>query len=94
MKKRAFVMLLVSVLLLSVISSCGETGNASVPEENQTDVQTDYIQDDSSSNTDEYGRDIIASGLPEDLDLGGKTVTFYLRPDFNGVQTAYELLGV
>ncbi|MCR5262669.1 MAG: hypothetical protein K6D94_02255 [Clostridiales bacterium] len=92
MKKRAFVMLLASVLLLSVVSSCGEAGTAAPPEEKQTAGQTEDIQDDSPSNTDEYGRDIIASGLPEDLDLGGKTVTFYLRPDFNGVQTAYELV--
>lgn len=92
MKRRAFLLLMTLLIMCSAIASCVETDDSAPVE---TTLVVEQIKDDSENsptNTDAFGRDIIASGLPAGLDLGGNTVTIYLRPDFNGVQTAYELV--
>ena len=92
MRKLAAILLSLSFVLLSALSSCGENNTSSPETTAQPGALDTGAPEESRPNTDEFGRELIAGSLPDDLDLDGKTVTFYLRPDFNGVQTAYELV--
>ena len=89
MKKHISAYILSSLILASALSACGENAAQIPSPESGADAA---IPAETAPQTDEYGREIIASSLPDDIDLEGKTVTVYYRPDMDGVTTAYELV--
>ncbi|MGI6744279.1 MAG: hypothetical protein ACOX4O_11580 [Eubacteriales bacterium] len=72
--KRIFALILSALILLSAFVSCGQ--DASAPESAPPDAETETTEAETTEPADEFGRPIVASSLPDDLDLGGATVNF------------------
>ena len=96
MKHKVLSAVLAAIIISSGIVSCGEAkepaGETAVNGAAQAAETAAEAAVENGPDTDEFGREIVPGSLPAGLDLEGKTVVFLLRPDFNGVQTAYELV--
>ncbi|MCR5263172.1 MAG: extracellular solute-binding protein [Clostridiales bacterium] len=83
-----------ALLLLAVISSAVACGNASESAPADTTASQDQAQETvmeaETEPVDEFGRELIDSALPDDLDFGGDTVTLIYRPEENGLSYYYE----
>ncbi|MCR5264364.1 MAG: hypothetical protein K6D94_10845 [Clostridiales bacterium] len=90
MNKKRSALILAALLMISSFAACGDNSGSGAPAGGETaDIQTQ--PEESGPPTDDYGREIIESSLPADLDLGGKTLTVYYRDDYDSNLTAFEL---
>ncbi|MBQ7721058.1 MAG: extracellular solute-binding protein [Clostridia bacterium] len=90
--KKAFSAALALIMLLSLIAACGSGGDgAAAPTTSSGDPADTAEPEETGPPTDDYGREIIESSLPSDLDLGGSTMNVFYRDDYDSNLTAFEL---
>ncbi len=87
--KKPISLLLLCALLLSTLVSCGsstETTAETAAPETETAAETkDPTKDD-------YGRDLVPSAVPEDVDFAGADLTIFLRDRLDGIEYGYEFM--
>ena len=91
MFRNSTALILAVLIMLSSFAACGSAQGTDAPAAGETAAEADTEPEESGPPTDDYGREIIPSSLPEDIDLGGKTLTVFYRDDYDSNLTAFEL---
>lgn len=89
-QKKISALILSALILMSAFVSCGQ--DSSVPESVTQAAETETTEAETTEPVDEFGRPVVESSLPDDLDLNGATVNLPYRPIVNAVESAYEFL--
>ncbi len=88
--KKPLSLFLLCALLFSSLAACAtetnDTPDTTATSETETAVETkDPTKDD-------YGRDLVDSAIPEDVDFGGADLTIFLRDRLDGIEYGYEFI--
>lgn len=72
-------MLAALLLVSTLLSACGDA----VESNSDDSAETSASDGETTAGVDEYGREIIAHGLPDDLDFGGTVINCLVRDNLS-----------